>query len=201
MTNLPAVGIRVAAKMPRDNRDMVDWPHAPLHRFSPYGLFFVTGATYLKQHYYRSRAALDGLQDHLFGLAKDFGVLLQAWCLLSNHYHLVAEAEGPRLRDMISKLHSMQAHALNKRDGLAGRKVWFQFRDTELTYEKSWMARLRYTHENAVHHGLVLSATNYPWCSASWFQRTAPRGFAASVSRFPIGRIQVPDDFEVVTTE
>ncbi len=176
---------------------MVDWPHGPLHRFSPTGIFFVTGATYLKQHHYRSRAALDSLQEQLFVLARDFAIQLQAWSLLSNHYHIVAEGEGPRLRDMLQKLHSLEAHSVNKRDGVTGRKVWYQFRDTELTYENSWMARLRYTHENAVHHGLVAAATNYQWCSASWFQRTASRAFAVSVNRFPIGRINVRDDFDV----
>jgi hypothetical protein len=39
--------------------------------------------------------------------------------------------------------------------------VWFQSWDTQLTNEGSWLARLKYTHENAVHHGLVPQATHY----------------------------------------
>ena len=177
---------------------MPDWPHAPPHRFTTSGVFFVTGATYLKQHYYRDRESLDRLQDRLLALSREHDCSLQAWCMLSNHYHLVARAEGQRLHKMLSELHSLEARECNQRDSTPGRKVWFQFRDTELTFEKSWMARLRYTHENAVHHGLVRVAGHYPWGSASWFERTAPRSFVESIGRFGLERIRIPDDFDVV---
>ncbi len=99
---------------------------------------------------------------------------------------------------MPSQLHSLEGHARNRIDGLTGRKVWYQFRETELTYERSWMARLRYTHENAVHHRLVKVATAYPWCSASWFERTARPAFVETVRSYGISRISVRDDFDVL---
>ncbi|HVR39601.1 MAG TPA: hypothetical protein VMU84_10940, partial [Thermoanaerobaculia bacterium] len=55
---------------------------------------------------------------------------------------------------------------------------------------------LRYTHENAVHHRLVTLATQYPWCSASWFERTAPQNFAQTVGRMKIDALKVFDDFD-----
>jgi putative transposase len=177
---------------------MVDWPHAPVHRFTKNGVFFITAGTYLKRHYYRDRASLDGFCDMLFGLIADYSLSLQAWTVFSNHYHLVADGAGDALRQMVSELHSRQAKACNSRDNAPGRQVWYQCRDTELTFERSWLARLRYTHENAVKHGLVRVATEYPWCSAGWFERTATRAFADSVRRFKIDRVTVTDDFEVV---
>jgi putative transposase len=84
---------------------------------------------------------------------------------------------------------------LNRREGVKGRKVWFQFRDLKLTFESSWLARLRYTHENAVHHGLVHDAANYRWCSASWFSSSAPRSFVETVRRVKVDSINVYDDF------
>jgi len=50
-------------------------------------------------------------------------------------------------------------------------------------------------HENPVHHGLVRTATAYPWCSAGWFERTASRAFQSTVSSFKIDRVKVYDDF------
>ena len=70
-----------------------------------------------------------------------------------------------------------------------------QYRDTQLTNERSWLARLRYTHENAVHHRLVLNAENYRWCSAAWFAATARRAFVETVKRVKIDRVKVDDDF------
>ena len=170
---------------------MTDWPHAPVHRFDA-GIYFVTAGTYLRQPFYTGRAARDFLQQLLFTKAKEHECELQAWCLLTNHYHLVVSTDdGGRLKALLEKLHSEASRAANEWDGTRGRKVWFQFRETQLTYEKSWLARLRYTHENAVHHGLVDDARKYSWCSASWFERTAPRAFVETVRRMKIDRVKV----------
>ena len=175
---------------------MSDWPHAPIHRFGESGLYFITAATLHKQHFFRAPAALDGLRESLFAHAKAHDCWLQAWALFSNHYHLVLECkEGENVRRMPRQFHVDSAIHLNRRDGVKGRKVWFQFRDLKLTIEASWLARLRYTHTNAVHHGLVQDAANYRWCSASWFAETAPRAFVETVRRFKIDRVNVYDDF------
>jgi putative transposase len=176
---------------------MSDWPHAPIHRFGESGIYFITGATLHKQHIYRSTTALDSLQECLFTNASKHDCWLQAWSLFSNHYHLVvASDDGERLRRMLSRLHTEAAIDANSRDGTKGRKVWYQFRDKQLTFERSWLARLRYTHENAVHHGLVRDAVQYPWCSAGWFERTARRSFVETVRRMKIDRVNVYDDFQ-----
>jgi putative transposase len=177
---------------------MVDWPHAPLHRFAPHGIFFVTASTFLKRHYYLRARDLDRMRDKLFELARLYECQLQAWALMSNHYHLVIECAGPALKALLKQLHSEEGFACNQRDRVSGRQVWYQFRETELTFEKSWMARLRYTHENPVHHGLVKKASNYPWCSAGWFERTATAAFAKTVASFKIDFVNVPDDFEPI---
>ena len=78
-----------------------------------------------------------------------------------------------------------------------GRKVWYNYRETRLTYEKSYLARLNYVHTNPARHGLVLVANKYPWCSAAWFERTASPTMVKSIYRFKTERISVTDDFEV----
>jgi putative transposase len=180
---------------------MVDWPHAPPHKLLQGGVYFVTARTYQEQHIYRDAQSLDQLQDRLCLFAEEHEVRLQAWSLFSNHYHLVAGVDqGENLRRMISHLHSLEGIQCNARDSSAGRKVWFQFRDTLLTFERSWFARLRYTHENAVHHGLVEQAAAYRWCSAAWFERTASPGVVKAVSRCGIDRVTAWDVGSVVAT-
>jgi putative transposase len=175
---------------------MSDWPHAPLHRFGDAGNYFITASTLYKQHLFRAPAALDALGESLFAHAKENGCWLQAWALLSNHYHLVVACEdGEKVRRMLTRFHVTSATELNRRDGVKGRKVWFQFRDLKLTFQTSWLTRLRYTHENAVHHGLVHDATRYRWCSASWFADSAPAAFVETVRRVKLDRVNVYDDF------
>lgn len=172
------------------------WPHAPSHHFAYGNTFFITAGTYLKQHFYRDLGALDQLQTILFAKAQEHECWLQAWCLLSNHYHLVIRAEGENVRRMIARFHSDSTIALNASDDSKGRKVWYQFWDKTLTFEASWLARLRYTHENAVHHGVVGDARRYRWCSASWFERTAESSFVKTVNRMKIDSVKVYDEFE-----
>jgi putative transposase len=176
----------------------MDSPHTPLHRFNGAGMYFITGATLYKQHFYKSPATLDLLQALLFSLAERHHCALQAWALFSNHYHLVVESDvGEAVHEMLERLHSAAAVALNRHDGVSGRKVWYQFRDTQLTYERSWLARLKYTHENAVKHGLVRDAARYRWCSAGWFVENARPSLVATLRNVKIDRVNVYDDFGV----
>jgi putative transposase len=96
--------------------------------------------------------------------------------------------------DFVRHLHRELAIRLNRIDGTRGRRVMYEFWDTHLTFEKSWLARLNYVHQNAVKHGVVALA-NHPWCSAPWFETSARSGFVKSVYSFKTDRINVLDDF------
>ncbi len=121
-----------------------------------------------------------------------------AWAVFSNHYHFVAHSpsDASNLSDMLRVLHVKTAEWVNKLDRTPGRRVWFNYRETRLTYQKSHLARLNYIHQNAVKHELVPVANQYPWCSARWFERASSPAMAKSIYRFSIDRLQMPDDFE-----
>jgi putative transposase len=178
---------------------MRDWPHSPVHRLSEAGTFMVTAGTYRKVALFNTSARLDFLCQTLFDLAEKYGWQLQAWAVFPNHYHFVAvspPASGT-LRRFIQHFHSVTAKRINADDATPRRQVWFEYWDTRLSFEKSYLARLRYVHQNAVHHGLVREATLYPWCSAGWFTRTANIAFQRTLGGFHGKGIKVPDDFHV----
>jgi putative transposase len=177
------------------------WPHAPTHQLGPNGTFFVTGSTYLKAHHFSGKQRLGVLHRGLLTLARDHGWQLEAWAVFSNHYHFVAHspAEAPTaesLREMLRTLHVKTSAWVNGLDRRPGRMVWFNFWETRLTYQKSYLARLNYTHQNAAKHGLVLVANQYPWCSAAWFERTALPAQVKTIYRFKTDRLQILDDFD-----
>ena len=163
----------------------------------------VTCGTYLKRPHFRGAERLGLLCEALFNLAARRQWNLQAWAVFSNHYHFVAfsPADAGSLPAFLGELHSETAREVNRRDGTPGRRVWFQYWETRLTYQRSYLARLSYVHRNAVHHGLAPEAELYPWCSAGWFQRKAETAFYKTVTRFGVGRLRVPDDFEVDWTK
>jgi putative transposase len=171
-----------------------------VHRLSEHGTFIVTGSTLNKEHFFRGAERLTLLHDALLRRAKQHEVVLEAWAVFSNHYHFVGHTTGAnnQLSELISSLHSASAEMINLADGSPNRGVWFNYWDTRLTFEKSYLARLHYVHQNAVKHGLVRKANEYPWCSAAWFERTATPAHVKTIYGFRIDRVRVDDDYEPV---
>jgi len=186
---------------PRGTKPHIPWPHAPTHCLSAVGTYFVTASTYLKLHHFRQRERLDVLHRGLLTVADDYGWALQAWAVFSNHYHFVAHSppgaeSAESLSRMLGELHKRTARWVNGLDASPGRQVWHNFWDKRLTFPKSYFARLNYTIQNPVKHGLVHVADQYAWCSAAWFQRSASPAHVKTVYSFPIDRVNVEDDFE-----
>jgi putative transposase len=122
--------------------------------------------------------------------------------VFSNHYHFVAQSPSAgsgaeSLQDVLQQLHRISATWVNRLDGTPSRRVWHNYWDSHLTFEKSYMARLHYVHENAAHHGLVSDARIYPYSSALWFENTASEATRRAIQSFKIDRISVVDGYDV----
>ncbi len=162
----------------------------------------VTAATYNKVHHFKGRERLEVLHRGLLKVTQERDWRLEAWAVFSNHYHFIAHSpEGAgssdSLRTMLGRLHEKTAKWINKLDGEPERKVWHNYWETRLTYEGSYRARLNYVHGNAVRHGLVLVANQYPWCSAGWFERVATPAQVQSIYALKTDQLRVGDDYEV----
>ena len=160
----------------------------------------MTASTLHSEHFFRGEYRLSFLESAIHRLARQHKILVEAWAVFSNHYHLIAhvESEKKALSNFLSHLHTETATEINREDNDAGRKVWFNFWDTQLTFEKSYLARLNYVHHNPVKNGLVKKASEYRWCSAAWFERTATPAQVKTIYSFKIDRVKVEDDFEPV---
>ena len=122
-------------------------------------------------------------------------------CLLEfqQPFDLVLHAEGDVDRSPLNELKDRPRIAPEPRDEelrfrehrLAGQERRLQF-----TYEKSYLARLNYTHRNAVKHKLVPVANQYPWCSAAWFERTATPAQVKTIYGFKTDRAQIYDEYD-----
>ncbi len=157
----------------------------------------ITAGTLHKAPLFGTAAKLDLFRDTTFKLLADYSINLRAWAFFWNHYHVIIGFEDALVphRTFIRRLHRELAIKLNALDATRSRKVMYQFWDTELTFEKSYLARLNYVHQNPVHHRLVPVANQYPWCSAAWFEGEAPQSFVNTVYSFKTDRLRVPDDF------
>ncbi|MEI6536827.1 MAG: transposase [Verrucomicrobiaceae bacterium] len=182
----------------------IAWPHAPRHLLGEAGIYFVTAATYTKAHHFRGADRLAVLHRGLLRVASDFGWQLEARAVFSNHYHFIARNptngdDASSLSAMISALHTKTARWINKLDDTTNREVWHNYWETALTHQRSYFARLNYVHQNAVKHGLVPVANQYPWCSAGWLERTASAAQVRTIHRFKTDKLKIDDDYEPVS--
>jgi len=173
------------------------WHHRPAHVFEPNTTYIVTASTQRRRHYFRVQERLRLLNDTLFEVAAAYDWVLEAWAIFPNQYHFIARSRGSAetLRRFIQRLHSRTARDVNRLHGVRGRRVWFQYWDTCLTYERSYYARLNYVHNNPVKHGLVTVTEQYPFCSGGWFRAQADRRFRRKVESFRYDLVHIPDDF------
>ncbi|MDD4890116.1 MAG: hypothetical protein PHU85_09315 [Phycisphaerae bacterium] len=186
---------------PPDDATSAPWLHAPLHLLSHRGAYFVTIGAYRKLHHFRTADRLAVVQRGLLKVTRKWGWTLDAWAIFSNHYHFVGhsppgDTDAESLPKVFRELHEKLACWINRLDGAPGRQVWHNYCEKLLTYQRSYVARLKYTHHNAVKHGLVATPIAHPWCSAGWFERTATAAQLRMMRMLKVDRVSEYDEFD-----
>ena len=98
--------------------------------------------------------------------AQRWGLQLWAYCLMTNHVHLiVVPAREDSLARGLGEAHKRYTRAINFRQGWRG-YLW-QGRFASVPLDMTHLvAAIRYVERNPVAAGLVAEATAYPWSSA-----------------------------------
>jgi putative transposase len=99
-------------------------------------------------------------------IAVRFRIRIHAWCLMTNHYHLVLETPGGQVSQALHYLNGIYARRFNERYGRSGHLFGGRFRATVLDSEEHFEAACRYALSNPVRAGLVASAGDWPWAGA-----------------------------------
>ena len=104
---------------------------------------------------------------HLLRQQASLGNLsILAYCLMSNHIHLVAVPEQEAaLAEVMQSVHGRYAQYLNARRGRCGRLWQNRFSSCALGPKHLWAA-LRYVELNPVRASLAATPREYPWSSA-----------------------------------
>ncbi|MEW5825475.1 MAG: transposase [Candidatus Bipolaricaulota bacterium] len=98
-----------------------------------------------------------------------FGVEYIAWCLMTNHVHLVAiPRELTSLALGVGEAHRRYTRFVNFREGWRGYLFQGRFHSYPLDGTRLLCA-VRYVLRNPVRAGLVANAWDYRWSSAGWF--------------------------------
>jgi putative transposase len=94
-------------------------------------------------------------------------VRLLAWCLMTNHVHVIALPErADSLPVLLRRVHGRYAQYYNTRTGRSGHLWQNRFFACALGGGHLWKA-LAYVERNPVRAHMALWATDYPWSSAA----------------------------------
>ncbi len=109
-------------------------------------------------------------QQYLVWLAESaqrYGLKVWAYCLMTNHVHLIVVPETPEaVAHALRDLHKRHAQRLNAERGWQGHLWQARYYSCVLDEAHLWEA-VRYVERNPVRAGLVPAAEAYPWSSAA----------------------------------
>lgn len=101
---------------------------------------------------------------------RDADVTVVAWCLMSDHVHLVLADYEDGMSSAMQRLLLTYARRFNKRTGRTGRLFQNRFDRRALDTDRHLMAAIRYVHANPQEAGIAL-IERYPWSSFAEYLR------------------------------
>ncbi len=94
-----------------------------------------------------------------------FGVLVAAYCLMSNHYHLLVQTPAGNIARVMRQVNGVYTQRYNRRRGLEGQLFRGRYKSILVEEDSYLLELLRYIHRNPVRAGFAERVADYPWSS------------------------------------
>jgi len=152
---------------------------------NPEGVYFVSFAVEGWVDVFTRNSYKDILIDNLVYCQENKGLELFAWCIMTNHVHLIVRAkDGVLLSDILRDFKKFTSKAIIKaieENTQESRKEWLLKQFTTSRGMRFWRSdnkpielwsnsvidqKINYTHQNPVEEGLVFRAEDYVYSSA-----------------------------------
>ena len=101
--------------------------------------------------------------DNVGRVCGRFSWRVWAWCLMSNHYHLLIETLEPTLSKWMREVNSVYTQAFNRRHGRSGHVLQGRFRSPLVDKDNYLLELSRYVVLNPVRAGMVGTAADCSW--------------------------------------
>ncbi len=117
--------------------------------------------------------------DHIFADNKDreifltllkeaadlWNVHVSAFCLMDNHYHILAQTPQGNLARFMRHLNGVYTQRYNRLHGYDGQLFRGRYKSILVAEDSHLLEVIRYIHRNPVRAGIVATPDQYPWSS------------------------------------
>lgn len=132
-------------------------------------VYHITGRGNERRKAFFAPSDYEKFLEYLKVAEERFGIILHAYVLMTNHYHLIIETPGANLSKAMHQIISSYTMYINRRRRRSGHL--FQGRYKSIVVEKdSYLVELsRYIHLNPVRARMTDRPEDYPWSSYSCY--------------------------------
>jgi putative transposase len=103
---------------------------------------------------------------------KDFGVKLTGWVVFPDHFHLLLENDSAeKIPHILDEIISISTYRWNTEDSLIARKIWNEYKQTNIDGLENRYAALNYIHNNPIKHHYSSQQSDWLWSSLGLYQR------------------------------
>lgn len=123
---------------------------------------------------------------------------LHAYCLMSNHIHLLIETHDVPLEQIFRILHTRYAIFFNKKYDYVGHVFQGRYGSTKIDTPAYFMKASRYIHQNPVKAKLTVVPEYYPWSSYPAFVHSLADPLLSkerTLSYFPDSQVQLYKEY------
>ena len=137
----------------------------PLRIEFPGALYHLTARGNARQAIFLDDGDRRGFLDLLGRTCKRLEWRCWAWCLMTNHYHLVVETPQANLGRGMRQLNGVYSQAFNRIHGRVGHLFQGRYKAILVEREAHLLEVCRYVVRNPVRAGLVAEPGAWPWSS------------------------------------
>jgi putative transposase len=130
-------------------------------------------------------------QKYLFYLQdtqSNYPFTLHAYCLMSNHLHLLVETSQIPIHQIFRILHTRYAIYFNRKYDLVGHLFQGRYGASKIDTSAYFISASRYIHRNPLEANLTSTPENYPWSSYASYVTSQPNPYiskARTLAYFP----------------
>lgn len=137
----------------------------PLRIAYPGAYYHVTSRGNEQKDVFKSRRDREKFLEYLASATERYGAAIHAYCLMSNHYHLLLETPEGNLSQIMRHINGAYTTYFNIKRKRAGHLFQGRFKAILVEADEYALELSRYIHLNPVRVGMADKPREYPWSS------------------------------------